>query len=136
MAHFANINDNNIVTQVIVIDNEYEDNGQEYINNVLNLPGKWLQCSYNTYEGKHLKDGVAIRKNYPSTGDTYSPEYDGFIPFQTLLGWNFNTDNWKWEPPIERPGDDFAWSETELKWIPTEEWTVEKDRVIRYRETF
>ena len=47
MAHFAKISDNNVVEQVLVISNGYEDKGQEYINNVLKLPGRWIQTSFN-----------------------------------------------------------------------------------------
>lgn len=67
MAHFAKI-ENDIVTNVVVVDNEYEENGQEYLNN-LGLEGTWIQTSYNgNFRGK-----------YAAIGDTYDPELDEFI---------------------------------------------------------
>lgn len=67
MAHFAKI-ENGIVTQVVVVDNEYETNGQEYLNS-LGLDGIWIQTSYNNN----------FRGKYAGIGDTYDPELDEFI---------------------------------------------------------
>lgn len=69
MAHFAQIDDNNIVTRVIVIADEYEHDGQSFINQELGLDGTWLQCSYNG----------AIRENFPSIGFIYIPDEDIFV---------------------------------------------------------
>jgi hypothetical protein len=67
MAHFAKV-ENGIVTQVVVVDNEYEANGQEYLNS-LGLEGTWIQTSYNNN----------FRGKYAGIGDTYDEEQDIFV---------------------------------------------------------
>jgi len=67
MAHFAKI-ENGIVTTVVVVDNEHEANGQEYLNG-LGLEGTWIQTSYNGN----------IRGKYAGIGDTYDAELDVFV---------------------------------------------------------
>lgn len=58
MAHFAQIDSNNIVTQVIVVDNSQEHRGQEFINDDLGLEGTWIQTSYNAnFGGKYAVIG-------------------------------------------------------------------------------
>lgn len=68
MAHFAKV-ENNLVTDVIVIDNEYESNGQQFINEVLQLEGTWIQTSYNNN----------IRGTFAGRGFTYDPVNDVFV---------------------------------------------------------
>jgi len=68
MAHFAKV-ENDLVTDVIVIDNEHENEGMNYINEVLGLPGEWVQTSYNGN----------IRKNFAGIGFTYDRTNDVFI---------------------------------------------------------
>jgi hypothetical protein len=80
MAHFARIDKNNIVIQVVVVDNEHEDRGQEFLAEDLNLGGTWVQTSYNTFAGEHLLGGTPLRKNYAGIGYTYDSERDAFIP--------------------------------------------------------
>lgn len=70
MAHFAKINEQNIVEQVIVIADEHEKKGEAFIKDVLKLEGRWLQTSYNN----------RIRKRFAGIGYTYSEEHDAFIP--------------------------------------------------------
>lgn len=67
MAHFAKI-ENNIVTQVVVVPDEHEANGEEYLNS-LGLEGHWVQTSYN----------ANIRGRFAGIGDTYDPEQDVFV---------------------------------------------------------
>jgi hypothetical protein len=67
MAHFAKI-ESGIVTQVVVVDNEHENYGQEYLNS-LGLDGTWLQTSYNGN----------TRGKYAGIGDTYDAELDEFV---------------------------------------------------------
>lgn len=69
MAHFAELDDNNKVVRVLVVPDEQEHRGQDYLANEIGLGGKWIQCSYN---GK-------IRYNYPGTGWDYDPIDDAFI---------------------------------------------------------
>jgi len=82
MAHFAKINENNIVEEVIVIHNDCapdEKTGQEFIVSI-GLEGVWKQTSYNTVAGVHTLGGVALRKNYAGIGYTYDEARDAFIP--------------------------------------------------------
>ena len=67
MAHFAKIEDG-IVTSVVVVDNDYEENGQEFLNN-LGLEGTWIQTSYN----------ANFRGKYAAIGDSYDEENDVFV---------------------------------------------------------
>jgi hypothetical protein len=69
MAHFAQINDENIVVDVIVIGNEFEEQGQDYCANYLKLGGTWIQTSYN----------AKFRGKFAGIGDSYDPEKDEFI---------------------------------------------------------
>lgn len=135
MAHFAKVNDDNIVVQVIAISNEQEHRGVEFITEDMGQPGRWFQCSFNTYEGEHLKGGTPLRKHYPSTGDSYDPEYDAFIPMKSRHGFLFNKETWKWEAPTPKPEGDFAWSDLKLEWILNSEMTDE-DRITICRPEF
>lgn len=69
MAHFAEIDENNIVIRVLVVDNSQEHRGQEYLANDLNLGGIWIQTSYN----------ANFRFNYAGIGYLYDPIDDAFI---------------------------------------------------------
>ena len=68
MAHFAHIDENNKVIQVVVVPNEEEHRGNEYLNE-LGLVGTWIQTSYN----------ANFRGKYAGVGDTYDSETDTFI---------------------------------------------------------
>jgi hypothetical protein len=89
MAHWAEIDENNIVVRVLVTDNNDSDEGHQWL--VDNLGGRWIKTSYNTVAGVHTMGGVPLRKNFASTGYTYDEQRDAFIPPQpeqkeTLLG--------------------------------------------------
>jgi hypothetical protein len=70
MAHFAELDSNNIVTQVLVVPNHQENRGQEYLANDLGLGGNWIRTSYNGN----------IRKNFAGIGYSYWPDLDAFVP--------------------------------------------------------
>ena len=80
MAHFAQIDENNIVIQVVVVDDSQQHRGQEFLAEDLRLGGTWIQTSYNTFAGVHQLGGEPLRKNYAGIGYTYDPERDAFIP--------------------------------------------------------
>jgi hypothetical protein len=89
VAHWAEIDENNIVVRVLVTDNNDSDEGHQWL--VDNLGGRWIKTSYNTVAGVHTMGGVPLRKNFASTGYTYDEQRDAFIPPQpeqkeTLLG--------------------------------------------------
>ena len=120
MAHYAQLDENNVVTQVIVVGNENaptEEAGQEFIASI-GLTGTWLQTSYNTYGGEHLLDGLPLRKNYAGIGFTYDEVRDAFIPPIIYPSWVLNEETCHWEPPTPYPNDGgtYQWVEDDLNW--------------------
>jgi hypothetical protein len=93
MAHFAQIDENNIVIQVLVVPDNAEDRGQDYLANDLGLGGTWVQTSYN----------ARIRKNYAGVGFTYDSVRDAFIAPKPYDSWLLNEDTCCWEAPVARP---------------------------------
>lgn len=89
MAHFAEIDENNIVLRVVVVPNNEEHRGEQFLAVDLLLGGRWIQCSYN---GR-------IRKNYPGPGFTYDPVRDAFIPPQPDPSWAFDETTCNWIDP-------------------------------------
>jgi len=78
MAHFAELDENNVVTQVIVGINEDEGDGEAiYFENTGKI---WKQTSYNTRAGQHLLGGTPFRKNYAGIGYSYWSDLDAFVP--------------------------------------------------------
>ena len=75
MAHFALVDDNNIVTNVIVVPDEQEHRGAEFCADDLGLGGTWIQTSYNNN----------IRKQFASIGSIYNPDFDEFLDPQPVL---------------------------------------------------
>jgi hypothetical protein len=106
MAHFAEIDENNIVMRVLVVDNSVEYRGQDFLANELGLGGRWIQTSYNNN----------FRKQYASIGYYYDELNDVFISPKPYPSWTLN-DNFDWEAPVEKPGVDYYWNEDELCWI-------------------
>ena len=103
MAHFAEVNEQNIVIRVLVVPNEQEHRGHDYLSNDLGLGGRWIQTSYNN----------RIRKNYAGIGMTYDPVRDAFIPPQPYPSWLLNEETCYWVPPIPYPtdGQAYYWNE-------------------------
>lgn len=79
MSHWAEVDNTNTVLRVLVGDNNdpVGDEGYQWL--VDNLGGIWIQTSYNTQAGVHLKGGTPLRKNYAGIGYTYDPVLDAFI---------------------------------------------------------
>lgn len=125
MAHFAKLDENNIVTFVTV--GRQEDDGKE--QELCDRTGDvYRQTSYNTQGGVHYTDGVpsadqskAFRKNYAGIGYTYDEQRDAFIPPKPFESWLLNEDSCLWEPPVEYPTDGglYQWDETTQSWIET-----------------
>jgi hypothetical protein len=99
MAHFAEIDQNNRVLRVLVVPDEQQDRGQEYLANDLGLGGTWMQTSYNTSRGVHQYGGTPFRKNYAGIGMTYDPQRNAFIPEQPDPSWILNEETCLWEDP-------------------------------------
>lgn len=124
MAHFAQIDENNIVTQVIVVSNSelLDENGVEQENKGITfcinlLGGNWLQTSYNGN----------IRKNYAGIGYQYDSVRNAFIPPKPFNSWLLNDETCLWEAPVPYPNDDkiYFWDEETTNWIQIEEEPTE-----------
>jgi hypothetical protein len=127
MAHWAEIDENNIVVRVLVVSDEQDHRGQDFLSNDLNLGGTWKKTSYNTLAGVHQLGGTPFRKNYAGIGYSYDSTRDAFIPPKPFNSWMLNEDTCLWEAPIEMPveeGKVFTWNEETTSWvefvIPTE----------------
>jgi hypothetical protein len=109
MAHFAEIDENGIVKQVLVVPDTEEHRGQEFLANDLGLGGTWIQTSYNH----------RIRKQYAGIGFKYDAEADVFIAPQPYASWTLD-DNHDWQPPVAKPDDGlvYFWNEENLEWEP------------------
>lgn len=113
MAHFALLDDNNIVVTVLVgrdEDNEIElsaRTGQVY-----------KQTSYNTNSGIHNKGGMPLRKNYAGVGYTYDAQRDAFIPPKIFPSWTLNEESCQWQAPVPVPQDGkiYYWNEETSNW--------------------
>ena len=115
MAHFAKI-ESNLVTQVIVVDNNDILDGDGNESEVIGvqfcadlLGGTWVQASYNS----------TIRKNYAGVGDTYDSSRDAFIAPSPYPSWILNETTCIWEPPVARPVEDipYSWDEDTTSWV-------------------
>lgn len=119
MAHYAFLDDNNMVTYVMPGKDEGEDSidWEEFYGNELNQVCK--RTSYNTYGGQHLLGGTPYRKNYAGYGYAYDEQRDAFIPPKPYSSWTLNEATCLWEAPTARPADDkaYIWDETQLNWV-------------------
>jgi hypothetical protein len=108
MSHWAELNEENMVTRVIVGDNEDPNGDEGYQWIVDNLGGTWIKTSYNG----------SIRKNYAGSGFTYNSELDAFIPPKTFSSWILNEETCQWEAPIAKPEGDgvYIWNEENIQW--------------------
>lgn len=108
MAHFAELNNNNIVTRVLVIPNEQEHRGQDFISIDLNLGGTWIQTSYNNN----------FRKQFAGIGYYYDKINDIFISTKPYNSWYLD-NNFDWKSPVDYPNDGkyYYWDENLLNWI-------------------
>jgi hypothetical protein len=113
MAHFAELDADNIVVRVLVVPNEQENRGHDYLATDLGLGGTWVQTSYN----------ATIRKNYAGIGYTFDSVRDAFIPPKPYASWVLNEETCNWDAPVARPEDDkmYSWDEATTSWIEVTE---------------
>lgn len=106
MAHFAKLDENNIVTQVLVTDNNYPNEGYDWL--IETFGGKWVQTSYN----------ARIRKNFAGIGYTYDEQRDAFIPPKPFKSWTLEEETCNWVAPKPYPTDEkiYVWDETAQDW--------------------
>ena len=119
MAHFAELDENNIVTQVVVVHNNelLDENGKESEQKgidfcVAHFGGRWVQTSYSE----------SFRKNYASIDYMYNEENDCFISPSPFPSWKLNNTSFKWEAPKPRPdlNNIYDWDESTLSWVKIE----------------
>lgn len=123
MAHFAQLNENNIVVQVIVVNNndiiddtgkESEQKGIEFCKELFGSDTRWVQTSYNNN----------FRVRFAGVGSLYREDLDAFIPEKFFPSWILNLETFNWEPPIPKPNSiltdsfftDFYWNEESISW--------------------
>ena len=106
MAHFAELDDNNIVTQVLVTNNNFPNEGYDWL--VETFGGRWVQTSYN----------ATIRKNFAGIGFTYDENRDAFIPPKPFPSWELDEDSCQWQAPKPMPDDGkaYTWNEETQDW--------------------
>jgi len=119
MAHFAQLDDNNVVINVLVINdedcvdgdgNESEAVGVAFCQSIMGADTNWKQTSYNHN----------MRFRYGSPGYTYDPNLDAFIMPKPFPSWTLNNTTADWEPPTPDPSDAtslYAWNEDTLTWV-------------------
>ena len=126
MAHFAQLDNNNVVTQVIVVNNnelldatgnESEAKGIQFLHDTFGPNLTWVKTSYNNN----------IRKRYAGIGFTYNQQLDAFIPPQPFPSWVLNQDTADWQAPVALPADAatqtnpngklYIWDESKVNWV-------------------
>ena len=122
MAHWAEIDENNLVVRVTV----GTDDGHEWL--VENIGGVWVQTSYNTRGGVHYNpetgqpsadQSKALRYNYAGIGFTYDEDRDAFIPPKPFDSWVLDEGTCLWVAPIPYPedGGEYTWDEDGGDWV-------------------
>jgi len=119
LAHFAELDENNVVLRVIVVSNadtstpdgtEVESIGIAFCQRLFG--GNWKKTSYNGN----------LRKRYAGIGYTYDAALDAFIAPRPFPSWTLNAQTTDWEPPIVYPTDGkvYRWDETTTSWVSVE----------------
>lgn len=121
MAHFARLNSDNIVIDVLVVKNEVllndsneeqESLGIEFLKSIFGQDTKWVKTSYNNN----------IRNKFAGLDEFYDEQNDVFYSQQPFNSWTLNTTTWEWEPPTEYPDDyddnpfSYNWNESTQTW--------------------
>jgi len=127
MAHFAKLDENNIVQQAVVVHNNIatsEQAGVDFLNNLYKTNDVWKQTSYNTHKGVHRLGGTPLRKNYAGKGMTYDAAKDAFIPIQPYTSWILNETTCDWDAPVAKPDDGkrYQWNEVAYQANNTQGW--------------
>jgi len=114
MAFYALV-ENNLVTQVIVINDNVKEVAT-FIAENLGLGGTWVQTSYNTSGGVHANGGTPLNKNYAGIG--YSWDGTGFAAPQPYPSWTLDKETYLWTAPVAMPtdGKPYTWNEDSKSW--------------------
>jgi hypothetical protein len=124
MAHFAQIDYDNKVIQVLAVrnedivdknGNENEESGIKFLKSVFGESSRWIQTSYNNN----------FRCRYAGIGMVYDNQHDVFLLPQPYSSWTLNTETYEWEPPVPEPelteeqiesGSYYEWNEETQEW--------------------
>lgn len=119
MAHYAFLDSNNTVTEVIVGKDENEDGILWELHYGAFRNQVCKRTSYNTRGGVHTSGGTPYRKNYAGIGYTYDEQRDAFIPPKPFNSWVLNETTCLWDAPMAMPNDGkpYRWDEDTLNWI-------------------
>lgn len=127
MAHFAELDENNMVIRVIVVGNK--DTADEQSNEVEQIGidfltrfsghTNWKQTSYNSHAGTHSLGESSLRKNYAGIGHTYDSGRDAFVPPKPFTSWIIDEEKGLWKAPKAYPqdGKDYEWNENIPDWV-------------------
>lgn len=124
MAHWAELDENNIVLRVLVGSNDDPDEGYQWL--IDNLGGVWIKTSYNTRLGKRVNpetgeitEEPGFRGNYAGIGDIYNEELDAFIPPKPFDSWILDENIFSWKAPVDYPNDGhtYVWDEQTVSWV-------------------
>jgi hypothetical protein len=117
MAHYAFLDSNNIVTEVIIGKDESNFDWERHYGDIRGQLCK--RTSYNTFAGTHINGGTPYRKNYAGIGYTYDLTRDAFIPPKPFASWVLNETTCQWDAPTAMPIDDkrYSWNEEQLAWV-------------------
>ena len=123
MAHYAFLDDNNIVTEVITgVDETELIEGLDPETWYGNFRGQVCKrTSYNTLGNTHQNNGTPFRGNYAGIGFKYDEDFNVFIPQQPYPSWKIDYTIYNWVAPVAQPayeeGYRLIWSEYNLEWI-------------------
>ena len=117
MAHYAFLDENYIVTEVIVGKDESNYDWEAHYGQFRGQLCK--RTSYNTHGGVHSGGGTPYRKNYAGIGYSYDPQRDAFIPPKPFDSWVLNETSCLWDPPTPMPTDGkmYRWDEDTTSWV-------------------
>jgi len=117
MAHFAELDKNNVVVRVLVTSDEKSNEGYDWL--IETLGGRWVKTSYNTRGGIHILGGTPFRKNFASIGYVYDEMRDAFIEPKPFPSWVLDEEKCLYAAPIPYPTDGkfYRWNEEQTAWI-------------------
>jgi len=126
MAHFAEISESNIVLRVLVVGDDQEHRGQEFLADDLGFGGTWVQTSYWTRGNVHVGEdgepdgGTPLHMNYAGIGHTW--DGTGFAAPEPFPSWTLD-ENYVWQPPTLMPddGNRYVWDEATTSWVQVDD---------------
>jgi len=111
VAHWAELDENNVVIRVLKTDNEDPNGDEGYQWLIDNLGGRWIQTSYNAFDN-------GFRKKFAGATDVYDEDNDWFIGVTPYPSWIFDEERWYWVAPVDYPtdGKTYKWDENTVSW--------------------